>query len=346
MDERDGGIFAIPCCFSWIKDSYGAIGSASLLELWNSEGAQRIRQLIAAGRQHEICSPHCAYWMSGRYGETALRIVEGSQEFVENQKVNLAEIQRRQPVLRSKPMLLKVLPTLRCNLRCTMCYQCNYDTNGLGEGIWREIAQLLPYTHEIAFQGGEATLDKGFRNFFDSVELQSHRHVKISLITNGTVLDKRLLEGLRHVKLNYIIVSLNAATRETYARITGKDFFERVVGNLRQLSELAHNHSHGDFILHASFVVMRSNFHELPQFLEIASSLGIEVQLLNVIGNRNNEDIFVRTDQHETLRRVLDQASHISTGTAKEQVDRIRIILDSHRPPIAANGGEERRMKI
>jgi MoaA/NifB/PqqE/SkfB family radical SAM enzyme len=340
MDEYNGKVFALPCCLSWIKSTYGAIGSVPLQELWNSEGAQRIRRLIAAGHQHEICSTHCSYWMSGRYGETALRIVDGSPEFVENQRINLTEIQERKSVLRSQPMILKVLPTLRCNLRCSMCFQCSYDTNSLQQDTWREIEELLPYTHEIAFQGGEATLDKDFRNFIDSAVLRRHRHINISLITNGTILDKKLFEELRQVKLNYITVSLNAATRDTYARITGKDFFERVVGNLRKLSELSHRHPHGNFTLYTSFVVMRSNFHELPQFLKIASDLGTEVQLLNVTGDRNGEDIFVRTDQHKALRNMLDLASNISIGITKEQVERIRIILDSHRPSIAVNKGD------
>lgn len=330
MDEYNGKVVALPCCMGWIKTSYGDIGSAPLLELWNSEEAQRIRRLIATGRQHEICSSNCSYWMSGRYGETALRIVDGPLEFVENQQNNLAEIRQRKSVLRSRPMFLKVLPTLHCNLRCSMCFQCNYNTNSLGEDIWKEIEQLLPYAHEITFQGGEATIDKDFRDFIDSDVLRSHQNINVSLITNGTVLDEKLFEGLRKVKISYIIVSLNAATPETYARITGKDFFNRVVSNLHKLSELARHHPQGKFALYTSFVVMRSNFHELPQFLKIASDLGSEVQLVQVIGNRNGEDIFVRTDQHEALRNILDHTSCISTGKTKDQVERIRLILDSH----------------
>jgi molybdenum cofactor biosynthesis enzyme MoaA len=101
-----------------------------------------------------------------------------------------------------------------------------------------------------------------------------------------------------------------------------------VLGNLHKLSKLASHHPQGNFTLYSSFVVMRSNFHELPQFLKIASDFGTEVQLLNVIGNSNGEDIFIRTDQHEELRHVLDHANNISTGAAKEQVERIRMILD------------------
>lgn len=339
MDECDGKVAALPCCLSWIRSNYGAIGTAPLQELWNSKGAQRIRQLIATGRQQEICDPHCPYWMSGRYGESALRIVDGHPEFVANQKLNLTEIRERRTVLRSWPMLLKVLPTLRCNLRCSMCFQNHYSAVDLGEDFWREIERLLPYTHEITFQGGEATIDQSFRSFLDSAPLRAHPHVRISLITNGTVLDFILLDVLRQVRMNYVIISLNAATRETYAQITQKDLFDRVVDNLRSWIELANSHPRGNFAVYVSFVVMRSNFRELPQFLRFVEDLGAEVQLLHVIGNRKGEDIFVRADQHVALRRVLNEARDIARGAAKDQVERICDILGSHQPVGAATGG-------
>ena len=340
MDVCDGRICALPCCQCWVKGNYGAIGSGSLQELWNSEGAQHIRRMIASGRQREICNPNCMYWMSGKFGETSLRILDGSPKFVENQKISQGEIQRRETVLHSHPMLLKIVTSLHCNLRCSMCFQDHSNTSSLDENTWKEIEQLLPYTHEIIFQGGEATLDSSFRSFINSTTLQSNQHVRVGLITNGTTMGESLLEGLRHVKLNSINVSINAATPETYAKITGKNFFERVIDNVRKLSELTHHRHQGDFVLFLSFVVMRSNFHELPQFLRLANDLRTKIQLLDVVGNENGEDIFVRTDQHEALLRVLDQASHISTGMAKEQVDRIRIILDSYRLPKAANEKE------
>ena len=330
MDECNGKVAALPCCAGWVNTTYGNIGSATLQELWNSEGAQHIRKLIAAGRLREICNPHCSFLLSGRHGENTLRIIDGSSEFIENQRINLDEIRQRKSVLCSLPMLLRVVPSLQCNLRCTMCFQCSYDAAGLDGGTWHEIKELLPYTHEITFQGGEAAINKDFRNFLDSQSLRMHSHVLISLITNGTVLDAGLQKSLARVKLNFITVSLNAASRETYAKITGKDFFDRVLGNLKKLKELTSNHPSGKFNLRVSFVVMRSNYKELPMFLHLAEELGIEVQLLQIIGNRNNEDVFSLSDEHMAFGCVLDEASKFATGTAKEQVERIRMILNSY----------------
>lgn len=335
MDESDGRIVALPCCLSWIREDYGTVGSARLDELWNGEGAQRIRESLASGRQHEVCDAHCPYWMSGRYGEPALRIVDGPPEFVANQELNLAEIRERRTVLRSRPMLLKVLPTLRCNVRCSMCFQDHDGAADLGEGFWGEIEQQLPYVHEITFQGGEVTLDRGFRRFLDSYGLRANPHVHLGLITNGTILDPALLKALSKVRINYVIVSLNAASRETYLAVAKKDMFYKVVENLRSWIKLGEQHELRKFLVYASFVVMRSNFRELPRFIQLADGWGASIQLLHVIGDREGEDIFVRQDQHLELYGVLDEAAGVARGATRDQVARIRNILDAHQPRAA-----------
>lgn len=330
MDEHNGQISALPCCWSWIKKDYGKVGTASLQELWNSEGAQYIRHIIASGRQAEICDRHCPNWMTGHYKEAAHRILDGPSPFIENQRINLQEIRERKIILQSKPMLLKVIPTLSCNLRCSMCFQNHYTTLDTSSSFWEEVKKFLPYIYDITFQGGEVTLDHGFVNFMSSESLKIHDQAHLSLITNGTTLDDALLEKLSKVRIKDIVVSINAATRETYLRITKKDFFERVIYNIRRLIILSCNHPKGKFNVHTSFVVMRSNYTELPDFVRLAYDLGTELQLLHVIGNRNGENIFIRRDQHRLLSNILCKAEQQTQGLARKQVKRIQVILNGY----------------
>jgi molybdenum cofactor biosynthesis enzyme MoaA len=326
MDEKDGRIAALPCCLSWIKADYGTVGTATLAELWNSSQAQRIRFLIANGRQQEICDRHCPYLLSGRYGESALRVLDGSPEFVENQLLNNEEIRLRRTFLQSRPMFLKVLPTLRCNIRCTMCFQEHYRDLDLGPNFWSDIEQSLPFVHEITFQGGEVTLMREFRNFLKL--LRAYPHVKISLITNGTILDDDLYLALSEVAINYIIVSVNAATHKTFLKVTKTDLYDRVIDNVVRLRQLSAGHRLRPFDVFLSFVVMRSNFRELPEFLQMCDRLNTQVQLLHVIGDREGEDIFERNDLHQDLRDVLEKASGVARGSAVSQVQRIRVVLE------------------
>lgn len=337
MDEHDGRVAALPCCLSWIKEEYGTVGSASLNELWNSQGAQRIRHLIASGQQDEICDRHCPYRMSGKYGESAVRVVDGPAEFVENQLLNNEEIRERKTVLKSRPMLVKVLPTLKCNLRCTMCFQDHYGHVDLGKDFWNQVDELLPFAHEITFQGGEVTTDRAFRKFLVSPKLHANPHVRISLITNGTILDDELINSLSGVSINYVIISVNAATRSTYHHVAKADVFETVLKNIRRWIELAAEHPLRQFDILLSFVVMRSNFEELPSFVQFTEQLGVKPQLLHVVGDRDGEDIFVRTDQHTRLRGVLKEAKRFARSqVAKDQVERIRLVLEEHSSTVAS----------
>ena len=330
MDECNGQVCALPCCLSWITKYYGEVGTTSLKELWNSEGAQYIRHIIASGRQSEICNRHCPNWMTGHYEERAHKILDGPPLFVENQHINLQEIRERKTYLQSKPILLKVIPTLSCNLRCSMCFQKHYETLDVSPSLWAEVEDFFPYIYDIVFQGGEVTLDEGFINFMNSESLKIHNQVHLSLITNGTTLDERLIDNLSKVRIKDVIVSINAATRQTYFQISKRDFFDRVINNVSSLVRLSSSHAKGKFKVHASFVVMRSNFTELPDFVQLADNLGVELQLLQVIGNRNDQDIFTIKDQHQALRNVLRKAEQISRGMAKEQVNQIQMILDGY----------------
>jgi len=326
MDECAGKITTLPCCLSWIRHDYGIVGSVPLHELWNSEGAQHIRWLIVAGRQYEICDRYCPYLLSGKYGESSLRVVNGPPLFVENQLLNNQEIRERRTILRSQPMLLKALPTLRCNLRCSMCFQNKDNPVELDDSAWDDIYNLLPYVYEITFQGGEVTLDKRFRSFLDSQVLKLHQQVRISIITNGTIIDNNLFNTLSEINLSSIVVSINAAKRKTYENITKKDMFNKVLYNLRRLIQLSRDHKKYKFDVFASFVIMQSNFTELPLFIRLVNKLGANLQLLHVIGNENDEDIFSKPSQQTLLKETLDIALKISKDQANEQVRRIKAI--------------------
>ncbi len=139
--------------------------------------------------------------------------------------------------------------------------------------------------------------------------------------------DDSLLQSLRRIRLVHVIVSLNAATRETFRAIAKKDLYCSVVEHLRAWVRLGEQHDLGRFPVFASFVVMRSNFRELPRFLQQAREWGAEVQLLDVLGDREGEDVFARRDLHAELAAVLHEAARTASAQARGQIERIQAIL-------------------
>jgi len=333
MDEQDGRVAVLPCCLGWIKQTYGFVDEAPLTELWNSPGAQKIRALIASGRQDEVCDRHCKYLTSGRFSEEAWegRVIDGPANFVANQRLNSQEISERRTVLCSRPMMLKVISTFRCNIRCTMCFQKHFGPAELGIDFWPQIEEHLPYANEAIFQGGEATVDRGFRAFLTGAALRAHPHVGIGLITNGTIFDNGLQQAISAVRVQFVNVSINAARSDTYLAVTNRDVFDSVVANTRRWVELSNSHRMGRFPVYASFVVMRSNFRELPDFVQLADNIGATVQLQMLIGDPGQENILRRKELDGAFRDVLDQAERIAGDEAKKQLIGLRTQLPSNK---------------
>jgi molybdenum cofactor biosynthesis enzyme MoaA len=137
------------------------------------------------------------------------------------------------------------------------------------------------------------------------------------------------VELLGRVPIGSLVVSLNAATATTYRYITGSDGFGRVLENVRRMKEFSGTHKIRSFEIYLSFVVMKSNLWELPDFLRLAESLAVKVQLLPVIGDRGGENVWLRRKYREVAGRVLAQSLSAVSGEAAEQIRMLQRAVQS-----------------
>jgi molybdenum cofactor biosynthesis enzyme MoaA len=321
MDERDGTVSALPCCANWIADNYGHIDEQTTVDqVWNGRGAQRIRRLLVQGRESELCSTDCPWLNSGRFTESALRIVDGPPAFVENQRLNHQEIADRRLELESQPMLLRIIPTLRCNMHCRMCPQHHSSMFRPPALFCSESLALAPYLYDYQLHGGEVLVSPDFPAWAPPEVFDRNPQMRLSLVTNGTVIPPSTWECLRRVAINYITVSVNAATRPTYRHIAGADLFEEVVANTLSIRDLGRTHPRGNFRVFLSFVIMRSNYQEISGFVQMARRLELPIHLLLVVGEYGGESIY---GDPALLARVADRlqaALTVAEGEAREEV--------------------------
>ncbi len=329
MDERDGRLSVLPCCANWINQTYGSIGEeSSMEELWNGPGAQHIRRLMAEGRQDEMCQPDCPWLVSGRFTEDALRIVPGPKEFEENQRLNHQEIKERRTKLKSRPMVVRVIPTLRCNIRCRMCHQDHNTNLQLPERFMVDVRAIGPYLYDYQLHGGEVLITRRFGEWADPEWLAENPQLLLSIITNATKLPILTWEILSVARINYITVSVNAANRDTYRYMAEADLFDDVIENVKRLRALSRNHSLRNFDLFVSFVIMRCNYNETADFVRLANDLDVPFRLLLVTGNRRGESIY--TDP-PILQEVLDSviaAEPLAREDSIQEVVRVRESLE------------------
>jgi len=138
--------------------------------------------------------------------------------------------------LAAEPTAVYVESTSRCNLGCPMCARQLAgpewrDTDMPVELFERALDALGPGCELVLpFAGGEPLLrpDVG-----DLVAECRARGLSTELATNATLLDGRASVALLEAGLDTLVVSLDAATAETYERLRRGGCFERTCANVR-----------------------------------------------------------------------------------------------------------------
>jgi MoaA/NifB/PqqE/SkfB family radical SAM enzyme len=194
-------------------------------------------------------------------------------------------IREGQVRLDTAPATINIELTGRCNYKpaCTFCVGKNapgYQEPGhmSSELLDRYWPDLLRAHRVNDCSYGEPLL---YARFDEFVERLASAGVKVGFTTNGLLLAERRARFLvRHAATVQFIVSLNAATPETYWRLHGQDF-AKVSRNVQRFIALHRAGRPGEPLpLFLSFIVMRSNRQEVPAFLRMAMSLGVQHVLL------------------------------------------------------------------
>lgn len=153
-----------------------------------------------------------------------------------------------------------------CQLRCTYCnYKSNKRAIFLKERTLAFLRQL-EFLNVVIVGGGEPTFGASRSDRF-SLVLQSLNAHHIGLITNGVEFP---IFKPHTRKPNWVRVSLDACTKETYARLKKMDFFETVVRNLRKY------HGLGLDFLGIGFTVTKDNVRDIPLLPALLREHGLD----------------------------------------------------------------------
>ena len=114
--------------------------------------------------------------------------------------------------------------------------------------------------------------------------------------------------GLVH-RLNKIVISVHAATKETYDKIVLNGNYDQLMKNMRYYSYLSANGKL--LVLDICFVVNSLNYHEMPQFLEYAKSIGAnaffwEYRVQGYKEHKNYDELAIHLPQHKDHHKLLE----------------------------------------
>ena len=213
--------------------------------------------------------------------------------FAVNSYLNQVESAMGRASLTSMPRYMTIVLGNGCNIDCPHCYQNKNGDNllrnkDIGATLRREFMQIYPYLETLRIQGGEVFALKGFRELVKDISACTDRPL-ISISTNGTLIDAQWCQQIVETPFQTITISVDAGTAETFERVRRGAKFDVVMNNIRRIQDYKLEKNSWYPNLDAFFVIMRSNFREIPQFLQLMLDLKIyEVSLQTILIDQRN----------------------------------------------------------
>jgi len=136
------------------------------------------------------------------------------------------------------PSFVQINLTNACNLRCSHCFNDSGETEN-DEITNEEVLNLLDYFLSrkivcITFGGGEPLLRK---DIFKLIEYSVKRGGRITLLSNGVLVDKVVIKKLENLGIHRIRISLDGSSRKLNDHIRSKGSFDGAMGALKLLGK-------------------------------------------------------------------------------------------------------------
>ena len=219
----------------------------------------------------------------------------------------------RSPIAPAPPVCLYLEVTNRCNLLCTTCPRTYADLEPPADMDWdrfRSIVDQLPNLKRAVLHGvGEPMLVKHLPTM---VRYLAERNVYVLFNTNGTVMTERSGRALIEAGLDELRVSLDAATRETFKAVRGKDYFDRILANVRRFRAMQDRAGAAKPRVSLWLTGLKETVAELPAFVRIAAEIGVrEVYLQRLVFFDEDAIGLARPDQALFERMTREESEHL-----------------------------------
>lgn len=266
----EGGVTRLCECPEFLNVSLGRVGVTENNKIWESPIADIIR-LSVINRTYTFCSRE----LCGKFSD--------SQDRYESlERIRLMESVHY-------PQSITVANDSVCNLHCPSCrkraYVMNTNdreieieacTHSLQESLWLEKADKL-----LIGAGGETFFSKYYKKIMYDV---AGKRNSILIMTNGTIFTPNEWDKIanKYAHISFM-VSIDAATKETYEKVRCGGNYERLMKNMEYLSILRKSKK-VDYVA-VNMIVQRANYKEIPDFIRWTINMGFDRVNLSHIRN-------------------------------------------------------------
>ena len=166
--------------------------------------------------------------------------------------------------------------TTRCNLACRTCVRNIWgeplaDMTDATFGRVLESMRELPELQEVLFGGyGEPFVHHRFLDYLAAVK---ELGVKVTISTNGTLLDEERARALVEIGADVLSVSVDGARPEIFADVRRGAELRTVVENVEALNRIKRERGQPVPRIQIEFVALKRNVDDLPALSDLARRL-------------------------------------------------------------------------
>ena len=249
---------------------------------------------------------------------------------------------------RDHPSKLFVEVTTRCNLQCGMCVKQN-GIGGIPEGsmspeTFERLAPAFPHLDSLVLNGiGESLLHPQLETFIERARLLLPDHAWIGFQSNGMALTEERAASLVDAGLDRICLSLDTVSDDSFRSIRSGGELQGIAAAFASLNKAKEERRGRDMKIGIEFVLMRSNFADLPEAIRWAgragASFAIVTQLMpyqqelaaQAAYDTNTAAAIAVYDRWKTtalqegldIRRYLDTLTKVARTPEEERIERL-----------------------
>jgi GTP 3',8-cyclase len=224
------------------------------------------------------------------------------------------------------PVYMEVSPSGACNHRCLYCgldfmgYKSNYLKADVLMERLSELGELG--LKSVMYAGeGEPFLHPEMAPIIEHTKKSG---IDVALTTNGVLLRKKIVERVL-INTEWIKVSINGGTRETYAKIhqSKPDDFDKVIENLSFAAEIKKNKGY-KCVLGMQLVLLPENHHEVISLAKLAREIGMDYFVIKPYSQHPQS----KTDKYSTVK--YSGFEYLSEELEKVNSDSFSVVFRSN----------------
>ncbi len=202
-----------------------------------------------------------------------------------------------------------------CNVQCIMCRDWNLPLNTKEQerlkANFEKFLYMMKDAKRITLDGSGEVFASQYHKRLIKAAVARYPKLKFDIFTNGLMCNEKTLRDFCLTdRLNMVTVSLHAGCEKTYNRIVKGSNYEKVLKNIKYLSELKKEGKLKGFAL--TFVLSSLNFKDLPDFVKIAVENDAYPNIwpirpynnCRVCNSQNKYDITIR--EHPRFNELLE----------------------------------------